>query len=127
MAGDPRAKVIETFFDGDTLLSIPAKRSKKGIIFEEILRRLPPPRSDGSYTERQLSKHIERHHSDFCTIRREFIMGRYMTRERGRYRLTPRGEAVVPARSAGATWPTVSAPRAPGRRRGAARARGRGP
>lgn len=94
-AGDPRAKVIETFFDGDTLLSIPAKRSKKEIIFEEILRRLPPPRSDGSYTERQLSKHIERHHSDFCTIRREFIMGRYMTRDRGRYRLTPKGEAVV--------------------------------
>jgi DNA-binding transcriptional ArsR family regulator len=94
-AGDQRAKVIETFFDGDTLLSIPAKRSKKEIIFEEILRRLPAPRSDDSYTERQLSKHIERHHSDFCTIRREFIMGRYMTRDRGRYRLTPKGEAVV--------------------------------
>ena len=62
------------------------------IVFEEILRRLP--RAD-SYTERQLSKVIERHHSDFCTIRREFIMGRYMTRERGRYRLTPRGAAVI--------------------------------
>jgi DNA-binding transcriptional ArsR family regulator len=94
-AGDQRGKVIETFFDGDTLRAIPAKRSKKEIIFEEILRRLPAPRSDGSYTERQLSKLIERHHSDFCTIRREFIMGRYMTRDRGRYRLTPKGEAVV--------------------------------
>lgn len=90
--GDQRSKVLESFFDGDTLLSIPAKRSKKEIIFEEILRRLP--RAD-SYTERQLSKLIERHHSDFCTIRREFIMGRYMTRERGRYRLAPRGLAVV--------------------------------
>ncbi len=90
--GDQRAKVLATFFDGDELLAIPAKRSKKEIVFEEILRRLP--RAD-SYTERQLSKVIERHHSDFCTIRREFIMGRYMTRERGRYRLTSRGAAVV--------------------------------
>ena len=93
-ARDARSKVLEAFFDGDRLLAIPAKRSKKEIVFEEILRRLPPPSGD-SYTERQLSKLIERHHSDFCTIRRELIMGRYMTRERGRYRLAPRGQAVV--------------------------------
>jgi DNA-binding transcriptional ArsR family regulator len=91
-AKDQRSKVISTFFEGDTLRAIPAKRSKKEIVFEEILRRLPPAES---YTERQLSKLIERHHSDFCTIRRELIMGRYMTRERGRYRLAPRGMAVV--------------------------------
>lgn len=94
-SSDPREKVIETFFDGDRLLSIPAKRSKKEIVFEEILRRLPPPPSKGSYTERQLSKLIERHHGDFCTIRRELIMGRYMTRDRGRYQLAPRGQAVI--------------------------------
>lgn len=91
---DPRTKVIEAFFDGDRLLSIPAKRSKKEIVFEELLRRLPPPKTD-SYTERQLSKLLERHHSDFCTIRRELIMGRYMTRKDGRYWLAPRGQAVV--------------------------------
>ena len=34
-------------------------------------------------------------HDDFCTIRREFIMGRYMEREAGNYRLAPRGLAVV--------------------------------
>lgn len=93
-ARDRRSKVIETFFDGDRLLAIPAKRSKKEIVFEELLRRLPPPKND-SYTERQLSKLIERHHSDFCTIRREFIMCRYMTRDNGRYQLAPRGLAVV--------------------------------
>lgn len=93
-AGDQRAKVLDTFFDGDTLVAIPAKRSKKEIVFEEILRRLPPPSGD-SYTERQLSKLIERHHSDFCTIRRELIMGRYMTRDRARYKFAPRGLAVL--------------------------------
>ena len=35
-------KVIETFFDGDCLVRIPARRRKKEIVFEEILRRLPP-------------------------------------------------------------------------------------
>ena len=91
---DQRSKVLDAFFEGERLLAIPSKRSKKEIVFEEILRRLPPAET---YTERQLSKHIERHHSDFCTIRREFIMCRYMTREAGRYRLAQRGQAVVAA------------------------------
>jgi hypothetical protein len=91
-AGDQRAKVIATFFDGDTLREIPAKRSKKEIVFEEILRRLPP--ADG-YPEPRLNELITRHHDDFCTIRRELIIGRYMTRERGHYKLAPRGQAVV--------------------------------
>lgn len=90
--GDQRAKVLATFFDGDKLVAFPAKRSKKDIVIEEILRRLPRAES---YTEHQLSRLIERHHLDYCTIRRELVMGRYMTRERGRYRLSPHGQAVV--------------------------------
>ena len=87
-----KRKVLETFFDGDRLTSIPSQRRKKEIVFEELLRRLP--RHD-VYTERQLSNYLKAFHSDFCTIRREFIMGRYMEREAGRYRLAPRGQAVV--------------------------------
>jgi biotin operon repressor len=85
-------KVLETFYDGDRLTQIPAQRRKKEIVFEELLRRLP--RRD-SYTERELSKMIEKIHQDFCTIRRELIMGRYMEREAGRYWLAPRGRAAV--------------------------------
>jgi biotin operon repressor len=87
-----KRKVLEAFFDGDRLLRIPAQRSKKEIVFEEILRRLP--RRD-VYTERDLSRMLERIHPDFCTIRRELIMGRYMERDRQRYRLAARGRAVV--------------------------------
>jgi biotin operon repressor len=87
-----KRKVLETFFDGDRLLRIPAQRRKKEIVFEEILRRLP--RRD-VYTERELSRMLERFHDDFCTIRREFIMGRYMERDRQRYRLAARGHSVV--------------------------------
>jgi biotin operon repressor len=86
------AKVIDTFFEDGRLTAIPTQRRKKEVVFEEILRRLP--RRD-VYTERELSNLIAKHADDYCTIRREFIMGRYMTRDRGRYRLAPRGHAIV--------------------------------
>ena len=85
-------RVLNAFFDGDKLLSIPAQRRKKEIVFEEILRRLPKKEA---YAERELSNLIKAIHADFCTIRREFIMGRYMTRDAGVYRLAERGAAVV--------------------------------
>ena len=86
-----RRRVLNAFFEGDSLLAIPAQRRKKEIVFEEILRRIPP---QDSYTERELSKMIQRFHSDFCTIRREFIMGGYMDRDRGVYRWSARGRAA---------------------------------
>ncbi len=88
----PQRKVLQAFFDGPRLIAIPSQRKKKEIVFEEILRRLPRRKE---YPERELSRFIEAIHSDFCTIRREFIMGRYMEREAGVYRLTDKGRAVV--------------------------------
>ena len=87
-----KRKVLDSFFDGERLLRIPAQRRKKEIVFEEILRRLPRREV---YSERELSRMLERFHPDFCTIRREFIMGRYMERDRQRYRLAARGREVV--------------------------------
>lgn len=89
-----KGKVIETFFDGDRLTAIPSQRRKKEIVFEEILRRIPRREV---YTERQLSEYIAAIHDDFCTIRREFIMGKYMEREGkgGCYRLALRGRAAL--------------------------------
>ena len=89
-----RRKVLRSFFDGKRLLAIPSQRKKKEIVFEEILRRLPRRKE---YGERELSLFIETIHDDFCTIRRELIMGKYMTRENGRYRLAERGRAVLEA------------------------------
>lgn len=86
-----RRKVLRAFFDGPKLLAIPAQRRKKEIVFEEILRRLP---NQTSFDEATLSRLIEEIHPDFCTIRREFIMCRYMEREGGMYRWTDRGRAV---------------------------------
>jgi len=93
---DPRSseerKVIRTFFDGPRLVAMPAPRKKKQMILEEILRRIPRRKE---YEERELSRYIETIFEDYCTVRREWIMGRYMVRENGTYRLTDLGREVV--------------------------------
>lgn len=89
-------KVIATFFEGDTLKAIPAQRKKKEIVFEELLRRLP---EDRPYTERELSNWLKGFHSDFCTIRREFVIGGYMDRSQNTYTLAARGRAARNPRS----------------------------
>jgi hypothetical protein len=91
-------KVLRTFFDGPRLLALPAQRKKKQTVFEEILRRLPRRKE---YGERELSRYIETVFDDYCTIRREFVMGGYMERRDGSYRLTERGRAIL-SRSGGA-------------------------
>lgn len=89
--GDER-RVLNAFFDGPRLKAIPAQRRKKQVVFEELLRRLPRRRE---FTEKELSLWIERRHSDFCTIRREFIIGGYMDRADGIYRLTQKGREIA--------------------------------
>lgn len=85
-------KVLRTFFDGPRLVAMPAQRKKKQMVLEEILRRIPRRKE---YDERELSRYIETIFEDFCTVRREWIMGGYMARESGVYRLTDRGREVV--------------------------------
>ena len=93
---DPRSseerKVLRTFFDGPRLVAMPAPRKKKQMILEEILRRIPRRKE---YEERELSRYIETIFEDYCTVRREWIMGRYMVRENGTYRLTDLGRDVI--------------------------------
>jgi DNA-binding HxlR family transcriptional regulator len=85
-------KVIRTFFDGPRLVAMPAPRKKKQMVLEEILRRIPRRKE---YEERELSRYIETVFEDYCTVRREWIMGRYMVRENGTYRLTDLGRDVI--------------------------------
>jgi DNA-binding HxlR family transcriptional regulator len=85
-------KVLRTFFDGARLVALPAQRKKKQMVLEEILRRIPRRKE---YEERELSRYIETIFEDFCTVRREWIMGGYMVRESGVYRLTDRGRETI--------------------------------
>lgn len=85
-------KVLRTFFDGPRLVSLPAQRKKKQMVFEEILRRIPRRKE---YEERELSRYIETIFDDYCTVRREWVMGGYMARENGMYRLTDLGREII--------------------------------
>jgi len=85
-------KVLRTFFDGPRLVAMPAQRKKKQMVLEEILRRIPRRKE---YEERELSRYIEAFFEDFCTVRREWIMGGYMARESGVYRLTDLGRTTI--------------------------------
>jgi biotin operon repressor len=91
---DDTRNVLRAFFDGPRLIALPVQRKKKDLVLEELLRRLPRRRE---YREPELNKFIEVVHPDFCTIRREWIMGGYMERDAGIYRLAARGRAVVEA------------------------------
>jgi excisionase family DNA binding protein len=78
-------KLVGQFFDNDgTLKSIPAQRKKRVAVLEVLLKNFELNRI---YTEKEINEIIMRFHSDFCTIRREFIMEKMMSRSDGKYRV----------------------------------------
>ena len=78
-----RRKVLEAFFDGDRLRSIPVQRKKKLIILQKIAESIEPGKV---YDEAAVSGIIERFHPDYCTLRRDMISEGILTRENGEYR-----------------------------------------
>jgi len=78
-----RNRLADPFFrDDGTLKSIPAQRKKRVAVLEVLLANFEPNRV---YPEKELNEIIRRFHSDFCTIRREFIMEKMMVRKEGNY------------------------------------------
>ncbi|MBS3950032.1 MAG: metalloregulator ArsR/SmtB family transcription factor [Peptococcaceae bacterium] len=83
---DERQKVISNFFANGRLKDIPVQRKKKLYVLEEILKAFVAERD---YSEAEINDIIKGYFDDYCTIRREFIMNRYMSRDKGVYRLNP--------------------------------------
>jgi len=79
----PRQKVIDSFIKYGRLVQLPAQRKKRVYILEFFLQKFDPNRI---YTEAEVNVIIQRYYDDFCTIRREFIINKMMTRTAGRYR-----------------------------------------
>lgn len=76
-------RLADPFFNDDgTLKSIPAQRKKRIAVLEVLLANFEPNRV---YPEKELNEIIRRFHSDFCTIRREFILEKMMVRNQGNY------------------------------------------
>ncbi len=80
-------KIVANFFTADgKLKNIPAQKKKKLMVFERMLKDLEQGKK---YTEKELNEYIKQFHEDFATIRREFIINRYMSREDSIYELNP--------------------------------------
>ncbi|WP_284141599.1 DUF2087 domain-containing protein [Virgibacillus sp. LDC-1] len=80
--------VLTNFFTKDgKLKNIPAQRKKKLIVLEHLVQGL---RMGVDYPEKEINTYIKQFHEDFATIRREFIMCQFMTRDKGIYQLNPK-------------------------------------
>ena len=84
--------VTSAFFKEGRLVGIPAKHSKRMVVLEKLLSEF---KEKDTYHEREVNDILRRYHDDVATLRREFIMNRYMSREGGYYRLTGKGTRVV--------------------------------
>ncbi|MCQ4086417.1 DUF2087 domain-containing protein [Saccharibacillus sp. JS10] len=83
--------IIRNFFDAEGCLkSIPSQLKKKLIILEHLVDQLD---MDRVYEEKEINEFIRRYHADFATIRREFIVQGFMTRENEKYIRHPLSKA----------------------------------
>jgi len=79
---DPGATVLRHFLKDGRLTALPAQRKKRRYLLEHILRRFE---INHVYTEKQVNDTIIEFYEDFCTVRREFIISKMMTRNSGKY------------------------------------------
>ena len=73
-------KILNAFLDGDKITSIPVSQKKRQVVLEWLVDKFE---KGVKYTEKEVNEVIERHHPDYATLRREFIMARLMEREGG--------------------------------------------
>ena len=76
-------KVIKNFFKNGVLTEIPVQRKKRSIILRHLANEFELGRD---YPEKEVNEILGRYHEDFCTLRREFIGEKLMTREKSVYR-----------------------------------------
>ena len=85
---EEKYKIINNFIDDNgRLRNIPAQRKKKLVILEHLIKGL---QIGQVYQEKEINEYIKQFHDDYATIRREFIMCHFMTRQNGEYELNPK-------------------------------------
>jgi len=75
-------KVIRSFFKRGVLTTIPVQRKKRLIILKHLLKEF---QSGVTYTESEINESLVKYHEDVCTLRREFIAEKLMSRSKGLY------------------------------------------
>jgi hypothetical protein len=75
-------KVLSNFLEGEQIKAIPTGYKKRLVVLKWLANRF----EEGvRYAETEVNQIIERHHPDYCTLRREFITNGLMEREDGIY------------------------------------------
>jgi len=91
MAEGWERKVLDTYFEGERLTSIPATRKKRNVVLDYLASQFA---RGEAYPEARVNAVIKRHHADTATLRRELIMTGLMVREGGVYRRTDKPKAT---------------------------------
>lgn len=78
-----RQRVINSFFAHGKLKSIPAQRKKERIILEELAKAFSMGKL---YTEREVNIILADYHDDFCTLRRDMVAEKLLSRNQDGYR-----------------------------------------
>lgn len=79
-------KILRNYLDGERLKTIPGQYKKKLIILRWLASHFEPARD---YPETEVNAILKRHHDDYATLRREFIINKFMERDHGIYRRLP--------------------------------------
>lgn len=78
-------KTVRSFFDGDRLRAVPAKRKARVVVLLELLKRFEAGRT---YAEPEVNALLRQAHDDVAFLRRELVDYRYLERADGRYWVT---------------------------------------
>lgn len=81
---NPGQAVLDAFFQDGKLKSIPATRSKRLVVLRHLVSKLDAGKV---YQESEINEFLKNVHSDYCTLRREFIMNKLMVRKNGKYKV----------------------------------------
>lgn len=85
---DSPAQIVANFFTKEgNLKNIPAQKKKKLLVLEKLMDGIEIGRV---YDEKEINQHILQFHEDYATIRREWIINRFMHRENGLYTRNPK-------------------------------------
>lgn len=77
-----RNKVLDVFFQNNYCEHLPVQQKKRLIILEEIAKAF---NDDTIYDELEVNEIIKSYHDDYCTVRRELVDYKFLSRKKGDY------------------------------------------
>jgi hypothetical protein len=77
-----REKVLDVFFKDSYCEQLPVQQKKRLIILEEIAKAF---NDNVTYDELEVNEIIKDYHDDYCTVRRELVDFKFLSRTKGHY------------------------------------------